>query len=202
MRYDVTTMRWSQQARRKLSIYDDPLVSADSRRKGCTHGCRSLRVWADLCLSTPIRLEVCNERQSKRKERGRWGWKRVDSIDYRLEPEKEHSLMDSNTAYHFSRLLQPHPTTVTAGESLKWNAIECVRENVQRKKQRKISALPETEIVTRHRIPVFIAFHESRILLFPCRCCCLFCYLIALCFDQQLVQIIGCTINIVRPLSR
>ena len=31
-----------------------------------------VRVWADLCFSAPIRLEVSNERQWKRKERGWW----------------------------------------------------------------------------------------------------------------------------------
>lgn len=46
--------------------------------------------------------------------------------------------MDSNTAYHFSRLLQPHPTSATVRESLKWNGIECVRRGgVQRRKKRE-----------------------------------------------------------------
>lgn len=49
----------------------------------------------------------------------RKGWV---SIDYRLTPEKEQALMDSNTAYHFRPLPEPHPIASTPREWLKRTA--------------------------------------------------------------------------------
>lgn len=87
---------------------------------------------------------MCSERRWKRKERGR---AEGGSIDYRLEPEKEHGLMDSNTAYHFSRLLE---TTPYLGHC--WRVVKMERYRVcaaRRKKREK--NFRETRIVTRHR---------------------------------------------------
>lgn len=124
-----------------------------TREKGFTHGwcVASAIVFVRTDLPphpipshTHLRLEVCSERRWKRKERGR---AEGGSIDYRLEPEKEHGLMDSNTAYHFSRLLE---TTPYLGHC--WRVVKMERYRVcaaRRKKREK--NFRETRIVTRHR---------------------------------------------------
>lgn len=84
----------------------------------------------------------------------------MGSIDYRLEPEKEHSLMDSNTAYHFSRLLQTTPYLGHCSRVVKMERYRVCAAGRGAEWREKFPRFRETRIVTRHRAtrPVLITF--------------------------------------------
>lgn len=87
----------------------------------------------------------------------------MGSIDYRLEPEKEHSLMDSNTAYHFSRLLQTTPYLGHCSRVVKMERYRVCAAGREEEWREKFPRFRETRIVTRHRAtrPVLITFRSA-----------------------------------------